>query len=288
LMITYNRPDYTKLSIDALLRTADEGLRLWIWHNGDHEETKRVVESYRGHPNVDRIHISEENQKLRVPTNWIFSEGKAPYIAKVDDDCLVSEGWLDALRSALESSDKLALAACWHFQLSDFDETLAKKKIVRLNDKQSLMRNNSVQGSGIMLKRACVEKSGLIPDKYTAFTPYCRILRKDGWQQGWVLPLVPIEHMDDPRSQHCRFKTEADFQATPPLSASFADVRSLAEWKERMKWLAREVQASPLGDGLAGNLHLLQQWTTKLVYYDVLKLDPPWRKSVERSRSGGS
>jgi hypothetical protein len=94
--------------------------------------------------------------------------------------------------------------------------------------------------------------------------------------------------MDDPRSQHCRFKTEADFRATPPLSASFADVRSLAEWKERMKWLAREVQASPLGDGLVGNLHLLQQWTTKLVYYDVLKLDPPWRKAVERSRSGGS
>jgi glycosyltransferase involved in cell wall biosynthesis len=285
LMITYNRPAYTKMSLDALLRTAEEGMRLWIWHNGDDEETMKVVESYRGHPNVHRIHISQENQKLRVPTNWVFAEGEAPYIAKVDDDCLVSEGWLASLRTALKSSDKLGVAACWHFQTSDFDRSIAKKKIIQLNDEQWLMRNNWVQGSGIMLKRACVDKSGLIPDKYTAFTPYCRILSKDGWDQGWVIPLVLIEHMDDPRSEYCRFKTEADFQATPPLSASFADVRSLAEWKERMKWTARDVQGFPLGDGLASKLHLLYE-NVKDKLRRTLKLDPPWRKAVKRSRLG--
>ena len=39
LMITYNRPEYTRLSLERLLATCDESMRVWVWHNGTDEET---------------------------------------------------------------------------------------------------------------------------------------------------------------------------------------------------------------------------------------------------------
>ena len=95
LMITYNRPEYTRLALDRLLATGDENLRVWLWHNGAHEETLSVVREHLDHPCVWKFHHSRENAKLRDPTNWILQEGDSEYVSKVDDDCLVPEGWIE-------------------------------------------------------------------------------------------------------------------------------------------------------------------------------------------------
>ncbi len=246
LMITHNRPDYTRLALSRLLDSCDETMRVWLWHNGDHAPTLEAVRESSEHPRVHRFHVSPDNRKLREPTNWVLEEGDGAYFAKVDDDCLVVHGWHRSLIAALESDERMGIVACWHFQQSDFNPALASHKIQEFADGQKVMLNRWVQGSGIMMKRTCIEACGSIPKRCDSFTPYCTMIFEAGWKLGWPLPLVPIEHMDDPRSPHSRFKSEADFAENPPLGASFGGVRSLAEWTERVKWLAREVQAAPL------------------------------------------
>lgn len=284
LMITHNRPQYTARSLEALVASAEADTRVWIWQNGTDVDTVRIVQQFSDHPRVQEVYYSPENKKLAVPTNWIFEKGSSRFIAKVDDDCVVSPDWISKLRDALLSWPKLGVSACWHFQPSDLDLELAAKKIVKVDDRLSILQNNWVQGSGIMFRRSCVEKLGPITNPNFGFTHYCEKIGAAGWNLGWVLPIVTIDHMDDPHSPNCRLKSESDFQANPPLSATFGDVRSLSEWKERVRWMAREVQKAPIGNGLRARCaRLVNRLREKL--RRTLGLPPPWRVKAKTSNS---
>ena len=51
-MVTYNRPDYTRLALTRLLETCDERMSVWLWHNGDHQPTLAVTRELSAHPAV--------------------------------------------------------------------------------------------------------------------------------------------------------------------------------------------------------------------------------------------
>lgn len=63
LMVTYNRPTYTRLSLEHLLDSCDESMRVWVWHNGNDQDTLDVVASMRGHARFHEFHHSPENQR---------------------------------------------------------------------------------------------------------------------------------------------------------------------------------------------------------------------------------
>jgi len=275
LMITHNRPAYTRMSLETLISNSSNKVRVWIWHNGDHAETIRVVKEYEH--NVHRLHISPENVRLREPTNWILSNATGKYIGKVDDDCLVAPDWTATLVQALESDERLGVVACWHFREDDFDLSLVAKKLERLRGQLYIVRNDWVQGSGVLMKRECAIDAGLLPSTIEAFTPYCTKISLLGWKLGWVYPLILIDHMDDPRSCHSRFKSETDFARNPPLSAEFGKVGSLAEWKNRVAYLAREVQLSPvINQGRFKEFRRLVHRISRRVRRTLGKTDP-WR-----------
>src|SRR5262249_24933662 len=120
LMITYNRPEYTRLSLQRLLDSCSEDARVWVWHNGADADTLGVVEALRGHPRFCRFHHSPENRKLREPTNWLWSQATGLYLSKVDDDCLVPDGWIEKLRCAHEDVPEFGVIGCWRFEDEDF------------------------------------------------------------------------------------------------------------------------------------------------------------------------
>jgi glycosyltransferase involved in cell wall biosynthesis len=91
LMITYNRPVYTRLALSELLDRSQPDTRVWVWHNGSDPETLAVVESFR--PRLHRFHHSVENVRLTKPINWLFENAQGAYLSKVDDDCIVPEAW---------------------------------------------------------------------------------------------------------------------------------------------------------------------------------------------------
>jgi glycosyltransferase involved in cell wall biosynthesis len=234
LMISYQRPEYTSLALDRLLATAEGRARVWLWHNGTDDATLEVVRSRLDHPAVYRFHHSPENQKLRQPTNWMWSKSDGAYVSKVDDDCLVPEGWLERLRCALESNPELGAAGCWRFHEDDFDSELATRKIVDLKDGSQLLQNCWVEGSGYLMKRACVEDLGPIPESWS-FTGYCKRLALRGWKIGWLYPFLLQEHMDDPRAPHTLLRTDEDMSRHAPLSAQQWGLTTLEEWEEALR-----------------------------------------------------
>jgi len=245
LMITYNRAAYTALSLPRLLETCDERTRVWLWHNGDHEETLEVVRSFADDPRVHRFHHSRENKRLTEPTNWLWSESGGDYLSKIDDDCLMPDGWVGELRTAHEDAPRLGVVGCWRFMPEDFDPALASWKIEELSGGRRILRNCWVEGSGYLMKRACVDELGPLTGKMS-FPGYCKILARRGWIHGWLHPFLIQEHMDDPRSEHCVIRTDDDLKAAAPLTAVNFGIATVDERVEQIRRHAREVQIASL------------------------------------------
>jgi GT2 family glycosyltransferase len=245
LMITYNRPEYTRLSLTRLLETCDETMRVWLWHNGEHDETLEVVKSLADHARVHECYHSKENKKLREPTNWLWQNAAGAYLGKVDDDCLVPRGWANTLRGAHGDVPELGVIACWHLHRDDFIPAVADRKIERFEGGHRVLRHPWVCGSGYLMKRACVEAAGLLGPQ-ESFTQYCIRLALAGWINGWYYPLILQDHMDDPRSPHSLIRSDADLHAHLPLSAINSGVKTVEQWTAQLRRSAKIVQrASP-------------------------------------------
>lgn len=245
LMITHRRPRYARMSLERLLRQADERTRVWLWHNGDDAETLAVAREFAGHPRVHRFHHSPENQRLKAPTNWLWRESEGAYVSKVDDDCLLPDDWLVKLRAAHAANPEFGVVGCWRFQPEDFVPRLAQRKIRAFAGGVELLVNCWVQGSGYLMKRACVERRGLLPDADPCFTKYCNRAAEAGFVNGFLYPFLYEDHMDDPRSPNTLLKCDDDIAEHAPLSAVRDGVTSLAVWQERVRWNAYMVQAAP-------------------------------------------
>lgn len=245
VMITYRSAGYLHLSLPRLLDSLGEQDRLWLWHNGDDEETIEALRPYTTDPRVHRYHHSRENVKLREPTSWLWQESSARFVSKVDDDCLITPGWLDTFERAHEANPEFGIIGSWRHPDSDFRPEVAAKKIETFAGGHQLMRNLWVQGSGYLMPRTIVEKQGLLgPEE--SFTGYCIRAARRGAINGFYYPFVPEDHMDDPRSPHTLIKTDADLAERMPLSAKANGVRTVAEWTAQLERSALVLQTSSL------------------------------------------
>lgn len=244
LMITYNRPQYTELTLKRLLDTCDESMRVWVWHNGTDKATLNIINSLHRHPRFYKFYHSRENKKLNIPTNWLWTNSDADYFAKVDDDCIVPFGWANTLRQAHQDISKLAIVACWHFMEEDVVPELAKKKIQSFTDGHSIMRNCWVGGSGYLMKRQCFDRFGTLKSNQT-FTGYCIKIAKLGYIIGWYHPFLYQKHLDDPRCSESLLKCDADMQKWAPLSAINNGVHTIEAWQAQLKRSARLLQTLP-------------------------------------------
>lgn len=242
LMITYDRPHYVRHSLRRLLDSGGDDLRVWVWHNGQDVATLEAVASLRSHPRMAEFHHSEENQGLTAPTNWLWHHAPGDLLGKVDDDCLVTPGWVDILRRAHEDHEPFGVLGSWRFLDEDFRARLARRKIARFPGGHRVLRNPWVQGSGYLMKRRCVEEHGVLADGQS-FTDYCIRLALSGDVNGWYYPFIREEHMDDPRSPWTGLHSDADLQRRLPLSAQQSGVTSLAEWEHQLRRSARTLQA---------------------------------------------
>lgn len=258
LMITHNRPHYTSLSLQRLLDTCDENARVWLWHNGTDAETLEVVQSFATHPRVQEFRHSEENVKLREPTNWLWANAKGELLGKVDDDCLVQPGWIETFRRAHADEPTFGIVASWHYDPADFDEKLSAPKIRAFSGRHRLLMNVWLGGSGYLMKAACVRRLGLLEAKQS-FTDYCRSVAAGGWVNGWYYPFIYQEHMDDPRSPNSLLRSDEDLRKHLPLSALNNGTDTLEAWQAQLKRSAVRVQSAEYDPSLYTG------WRKKLV-----------------------
>lgn len=230
LMITYNSPDYVRLSLPRLLESCDDYSRVWLWHNGTDEETLETTRSFAHDSRVHRFHHSVENKRLQEPTAWLWTEADGTYVSKVDDDCLLPLDWIIRLREAHEANGDFGAIGSSRLRPEDIDAPRLQRKVFEYGGGVQLFRNHWIQGSGYLLKRSLIDKFGLITGDQS-WTGYCLELAQGGAINGFLYPLLFEDHMDDPRSVHTLLHSDADLHWRMPLSLGLGKVRSLADWE---------------------------------------------------------
>lgn len=234
LMVTHRSAGYLDLSLPRLLETCGEQDRVWLWHNGDDEATLEKVRGYARDDRVHAFHHSRENVRLHGPLSWLWAESSGRFVSKVDDDCLVSPGWIDTFAAAHEANPDFGAVASWRHLDEDFVPELAHQKIVTYDGGHQLLRNAWVQGSGFLLSRRWVDRCGNLKAK-ESFNGYCVRIARRGAVNGWYFPFVHEDHMDDPRSPHTLMTDDEAFRKRSPLSAQLRGVTTVSAWEAQLR-----------------------------------------------------
>lgn len=159
LLLTYNRLEYTKKSLKRMVESTEKTKNeIIIFDNCSTDGTREWLKEIKD-PRISVI-LNDRNIKVAGAMNEFFKMTKnKEYVAKVDNDTLVPDGWLDAMLMMAEHY-KVDILQPKHFMLhskfKSFDEwmeTLKGDNRIRFSD--------YVGGSGILVRRAMI--NDLIP-----------------------------------------------------------------------------------------------------------------------------
>jgi glycosyltransferase involved in cell wall biosynthesis len=163
LFTTFNRLDYTKVSLPALLERTPNG-RVIVIDNGSTDGTVEYLLSYQH--NFELI-LNGTNLGLAGAMNQFFDmTGNDQVAAKVDNDTVVPARWLETMLLALKlkSFDILqANHAIVNKRFNSFAELKAASNI-KTSVVGDIVVRNAVGGSGVVFRRGII-KGNLPTDK---------------------------------------------------------------------------------------------------------------------------
>lgn len=96
---TYNRADLLKRCLASLTEQEYNNFEVMVVDDGSKDRTKDVVNSFK--ERLDLKYIFQENKGPASARNSGIKEASGDIIAFIDDDCIASRQWLNAINKAL-------------------------------------------------------------------------------------------------------------------------------------------------------------------------------------------
>jgi glycosyltransferase involved in cell wall biosynthesis len=199
IFIAYNRLDYTKLALPALLKDPTEEFSLVIWDNASTDGTQEYLSSVKDVRIVEKA-FSKNNVGLRGAVNYLFNKSSADLVGIIPNDFIVTPGWTRKIAEAHADIPELGMIGCWHFFPEEFDYEKARHKIQQFG-KHRILRHPWTGGNGL-IKLKTVKEMGLLESDRTG--GYLIRMALKGYINGFYFPLIYVEHMDDALSKHSR------------------------------------------------------------------------------------
>ena len=160
LMITWNRFSYTKQAIKAIKENSDLPFKLFIFDNNSNDGTKKYLKDIKD--NKIEIFFSGTNTGLVPPMNHFIKKfSNYRYIAKVDNDTIVSKDWLRKLKEVMDEYPLLAVEADHYLMLA---YNIKKnndyyKHLYNINFNGSkLYFSEIVGGTGTLIRNALIDE----------------------------------------------------------------------------------------------------------------------------------
>lgn len=240
LYLTYNRLAYTKVTLPALIENAGADFALTIVDNGSTDGTvEYLAEFSRRHPKqIKHTYFLEKNMGISPPTNAFWRASRAEFLGKVDNDTLVPPNWLKRLLSAHEQSPTLGVIGGFHFNLKYVDVLALEKRVLSVDGVQ-LIPDAFIGGCCYLFRRSLQRAIGEIPvshQKTIGWTEYQKEIFVRGYMNGYLYPLLMVEHFDDPLDpRNCSLGAHKAASL-----ASFEDKKLALDHKEILTWYVRD------------------------------------------------
>jgi glycosyltransferase involved in cell wall biosynthesis len=247
---TFNRIAYTRQTLPALIENAQVPFALTIIDNGSTDGTIEYLGEMRAaYPDTIRdIILNVENKGLAGPTNDFWKGSSAEFVGKVDNDTLVPAGWLRRMLEAHEKSDKLGVIGGYHFNLGYVDQDALERRSVRENG-VGLVPDAFIGGCCYLMRRSVQVRHGFMDVtpgwKTMGWTGYQRGLAKKGYVNGYLFPLLLVEHFDDPLSEYNL--AFSDHLETSQISMG---EKGISDREELLYWYAKDAKRVEAGTSL--------------------------------------
>jgi GT2 family glycosyltransferase/tetratricopeptide (TPR) repeat protein len=112
IVVTHNQLAYTKQCLDSIRRFTDEPYELLLVDNGS---TDGTVPYFQSHADATVI-LNSENKGFPAAVNQGMKASKGAQVVLLNNDCIVTTGWLTRLLRALQSDPKIGLVGpCSNF-----------------------------------------------------------------------------------------------------------------------------------------------------------------------------
>lgn len=204
LFLTYNRLNYTKQALNQLISAKSTvNFRVFILDNSSTDGTKEYLKTFASQ-NVS-ILFSPINLGNAKSMNFFWQRiSTAPLLAKVDNDTLVPDYWIDHLVNTyhdIKQHIKVGVIGGIHFCTQDLEKDFQWTQI----GNSLIDVRNFVDGTSVLWSRELFQAIGPLPEppltckfNYLAgWDVYQRMLKQKGYINGYVYPLK-VALLDDP------------------------------------------------------------------------------------------
>ena len=243
VFITYDRLEYTKLSLASVLADPSEQFSLTIWDNASTDGTIDYLRNEVRDTRIKQVVFSPKNVGQIAVLNQVWGDSDADLLGKLDNDCILTPGWSRTLAQAHQDIPELGVIACWHFMPEDFNFEKASHKIQQFG-RHRILRHPWTCGTGLLVKRETYERMGPMPGEGT--TQYWLGMARAGYVNGFYYPLICQEHMDDFRSKYNRTRWMS-FEKAYKTTDSWhrGDVRNYEDWEHMHKRILENLLTGP-------------------------------------------
>lgn len=241
IFIAYNRLEYTKLALQSVLADPTEEFCLTIWDNGSTDGTRDYLSSVDDARIVKKV-FARENVGLRGAVNDLFTKSSADLVGIIPNDLLLAAGWTRPLAQAHADVPQFGMIGCWHLGPEFFDEARASHKIQRFG-RHRVLRHPWTGGGAGLVKLKTVRECGPLESNGT--TNYWNRMALKGYVNGYYFPLIYVEHMDYPWSEHYAFSRRLQEGIEMSITYKSRGIRTLDDAKAWHQAVVRNILDDP-------------------------------------------
>jgi GT2 family glycosyltransferase len=167
----WNQPALTRRCLEAIGGKSRTPHRLILIDNGSEEVTRSFLEGLAGDPSWNGILIrNEENLGFIRAVNQGLRASRAPYVCILNNDIVVTEGWLERMVEFAERHPEAGLLNPEqnHDPGKPMPEDLEAFARSRVQDRGKWMELDHCTGGCLLVKREVIQKVGVLDEAYGA------------------------------------------------------------------------------------------------------------------------
>ena len=171
ILLSWNNLAFLKQCVESVMRCTGVPSRLIIVDNGSTEDGLReYLSALKDSPSV-RIEVifNRLNEGFSRGTNKGMSASRAPYVCLLNNDIIVTDGWLEEMIKAAESDPSVGIVnpSSNNFGLRfGKDTTLGEFALGFRDHSGEWVEMNACVGFCMLIKREVIKKVGFLDDKY--------------------------------------------------------------------------------------------------------------------------
>jgi GT2 family glycosyltransferase/tetratricopeptide (TPR) repeat protein/2-polyprenyl-3-methyl-5-hydroxy-6-metoxy-1,4-benzoquinol methylase len=172
VMLTNNQLEYTKLCLASIRSRTDEPYEVIVVDNGSTDGTVEYLNALDG----VRLIVNPENRGFPAAVNQGIREARGEYVLLLNNDCVVTTGWLSRMLDALNSSPDVGLAGPYSNCVSGEQQIPVDYRLLEEIDGFAWdwgqrhvgqrIETDRLVAFCLLVKRSVIERVGLLDERF--------------------------------------------------------------------------------------------------------------------------